>query len=262
MLLQTLTMAEDHIPGISQYCDHWCERCPFSRRCQDFSKGPDPFKDDYFTNPALLERVRENFQRAMDKIEISIDRSRDVYSILALEKQKKKLLADNPLLTVSQAYSEAAQQWLRSQPGMLERLEKLKKEIVMGSAANSGKSIASSIKDALAIIHWDASFIHSKLVEALSIRIKEQSDFVMPNDAKSDGVVKVILLSIDRSLEAWKTIFDLLPDREDDFLNVLAQLQKLSRLITNEFPSAREFTRPGFDEPKPALKPANRVTPM
>lgn len=261
MLLQTLSMAEDQIPGISQYCDHWCERCAFTRRCADYSKGPDPFKDDYMTNPALLERVRENFKRAMDKIEVNIDRNRDVYSILALEKQKKKLLADNPLLAVSQSYAEAAQQWLRSQPGMLERLEKLKKEIVMGSTSTSGKSIASGIKEALAVIHWDASLIHSKLVEALSIRIKEQSDFLMPNDAKSDGIVKVILLSIDRSLEAWRIIFDLLPDREDDFLNVLAQLQKLSRLISHEFPTAREFFRPGFDEVKPDPMPANQVAP-
>lgn len=27
------------IPGIYNYCDYWCERCAFTRRCRNFAMG-------------------------------------------------------------------------------------------------------------------------------------------------------------------------------------------------------------------------------
>lgn len=58
------------IPGIYNYCDYWCERCAFARRCRNFTmgremkretRGDQPVEDA--TNAAfwngLAERLRE-----------------------------------------------------------------------------------------------------------------------------------------------------------------------------------------------------------
>jgi hypothetical protein len=49
-------------------------------------------------------------------------------------------------------------------------------------------------------------------------------------------------------MQAWIKLFDLLPDREDDFLEILALLEKMKTSIFVLFPKAMEFRRPGFDE--------------
>ena len=34
-----------HIPGIYNYCDRWCERCPFTSRCLNFEMSEENFGD-------------------------------------------------------------------------------------------------------------------------------------------------------------------------------------------------------------------------
>ena len=56
------------------------------------------------------------------------------------------------------------------------------------------------------------------------------------------------MIGIDRSIEAWTTLVQLVPALEDNILTLLAMLQKSKRLAEAEFPNARKFIRPGFDE--------------
>jgi hypothetical protein len=238
-------MAEDKIPGISEFCDRWCERCAFKHRCEDYPSGKSPM-DELTSNPMLVE---SNLEKAMKKIETSFEvENLDVYQILAKANQEKiARKAQTSLPQLSAEYSEMTKKWLRSQPGMLDRLEKLKEELTMGmESIEAGKSTAESIKNALAVIHWDEPLIHSKLEKAVAIKLDDAAAETDSN--KSDGFAKVALISIERSLESWQMLFELLPDREDDFLSILAQLQKLQEALMKEFPDVKNFKRPGFDD--------------
>ena len=64
----------------------------------------------------------------------------------------------------------------------------------------------------------------------------------------SDGSAKIALIAIDRSIEAWIKLLQLLPDHEDAIIPLLAALQKIKKSGEAEFPDARKFVRPGFDE--------------
>jgi hypothetical protein len=68
----------------------------------------------------------------------------------------------------------------------------------------------------------------------------------MPSDA--DGSAKIALIAIDRSIGAWAILHREFPDREDETLKILAELQRLRNFLECEFPEARAFIRPGFDE--------------
>jgi len=35
-----------HLPGVHNYCDRWCERCPLTLRCSVFAVGQLAFKEE------------------------------------------------------------------------------------------------------------------------------------------------------------------------------------------------------------------------
>ena len=69
---------------------------------------------------------------------------------------------------------------------------------------------------------------------------------LLPKD--SDGSAKVALIGIDRSISAWGIMLRYFPACEDELLKILVVLEKLRKKVEKEFPDARSFFRPGFDE--------------
>ncbi len=44
--IKKLAENKDFIPGIFNYCDRWCERCPFTARCMKFAMTRE-YDDDH-----------------------------------------------------------------------------------------------------------------------------------------------------------------------------------------------------------------------
>ena len=59
---------------------------------------------------------------------------------------------------------------------------------------------------------------------------------------------------MDRSIAAWGALRDCLSEEADSILDTLVHLDRLRRRTEQEFPRARAFVRPGFDEPPPPLE--------
>ena len=53
---------------------------------------------------------------------------------------------------------------------------------------------------------------------------------------------------MDRSISAWGEIIKFSPYQEDNILGIIAHLNRLRNLTEADFPDARDFVRPGFDE--------------
>jgi len=56
---------------------------------------------------------------------------------------------------------------------------------------------------------------------------------------------------MDRSISAWGEILKFFPDQEENILSLVAHLDRLRNRTEAEFPDARAFVRPGFDETVP-----------
>jgi len=69
-----------------------------------------------------------------------------------------------------------------------------------------------------------------------------QSDF--------NGSAKIALIATGRSIKAWEFLLKAFPEIDFIIIGYLAQLQKISRNLLLEFPDAKQFIRPGFDEEK------------
>ena len=109
---------------------------------------------------------------------------------------------------------------------------------------------ADSINDAVEVIRWYQHQIHVKLMRAISHEdLVEEPDVDDTVQRDSDGSAKVALIGMDRSVGAWGRLQEHFPDRTDSILDILLHLDRLRRRVEDFFPRARDFRRPGFDDP-------------
>lgn len=99
------------------------------------------------------------------------------------------------------------------------------------------------------MVRWYQFFIAAKLIRGLRSRIDEDYYLAGDDPRDSDGSAKAALIAIDRSISAWKLICELEPENADSIHRLLFQLEKMRSGAEREFPNARDFIRPGFDEP-------------
>ena len=251
-------MTKRKIDGIYNYCDRWCERCTFTSQCAVYEgENEIPSEERDLKNEKFWERIGKNFQKAQKMLERAAAESGIDLKAALQETEKayvqkealKKKTRQHPLALLSLEYSEAAREWLKTQPGMLERLEHLKTGLNLGVESTDGaKRETELIKDSLAVIQWYLLFIHVKLSRAMmgkmsSLEARDEADL----QRDSNGSAKVALIAIERSVHAWSALFEILPEQEDSFLKLLSMLERIKALTLTEFPDAEAFVRPGFD---------------
>lgn len=254
-----LSMADKKIPGIHNYCDRWCERCAFGSRCAVYEdeSGVSPEQKDKI-NKAFWDRLSENFSKAHELLEhaasqYGIDLSslaKEVENAQENEARIRKESQNHPLSKLSWNYSEASRIWLKSQPGMIKMLEQLSDNLTLGvESVSAAREKTMVIKDCLAVIQWYQAFIHVKFIRAIMGKLNGDEDELEAGDQRDyDGTAKIGIIAIERSIQAWVKLFELLPDQEDEFLKLLAMLEKMKTMAMAEFPDAQHFKRPGFDD--------------
>jgi hypothetical protein len=252
-------MGKGNIPLIHNYCDRWCERCSFTARCAVFESESNAKPEELdIKNKAFWERLSANFgkargvlEQAAEKLGVDLDAIHaDIEDVERKTEQSRVDSGNHAIIRLTKEYSDFGHNWLKTQPGMLDKLEKLKENLTLGVESQQDARIQTvTIKDSLAVIQWYLTFLEPKLMRALMGKaddgiLAEDDDF--PKD--SDGSAKIAIIGIERSMQAWARIFDLLPEQEDHFLKALSLLEKIKTLTMREFPNAMSFVRPGFDE--------------
>ncbi len=153
----------------------------------------------------------------------------------------------HPAAGLATSYLKETATWLAAEKGLLERAgQQQLREVELGIRTEDEAMLElNALKEAYEQIRWYRTLIPVKTKAALRV-VDEPS-----NDAHFlsyyDGKAKLVLVSIDRSLDAWQTVMGYYPETTDDLLSLLSQLSQLSRLIEALFPNARTFQRPGLD---------------
>ena len=244
------------ISGIYNYCDRWCERCPFSTRCavyaaEEADLDVDPAVRD-ITNAAFWEKLAAIFSEAQAMI-LAMAEERGVdLSPEALEpiKQQKEILRSNArnhqLAKTAEAYAHTVTQWFEQQSSKMEPVS----DVLEGSDPERefDDHVDADIDEYVEVIRWYQFFIAAKLIRALMSRVDED-DYLDDESARdSNGSAKAALVGIERSIGAWKLMCDSRPEESDTIRKLLLDLEKLRLSAETEFPGARGFIRPGFDE--------------
>ena len=246
------------IPGIHNYCDRWCERCPRTARCSVFamteSENTDPQTRDV-ENEAFWSELQETFDLTlemardwMDENDIEIDEA-EYQDYLALREHVDRYTEDHPIMKAAGAYRQQVHDWFHAHEAIFEHLNQDVREAWPSSGCGTDSEAALwELSDIVDVILWYHTLILAKLHRAVHQVIERNITGEEDITGDSDGSAKIALISMDRSLYAWNVLRKHLPDHESDILGFCAQLEKLRRRTEACFPNARAFIRCGLDE--------------
>jgi hypothetical protein len=230
-----------HIPSIHNYCDRWCERCPFTLRCSVYAME------------AAVDKTKPPHNRADESLWPRLD------SLLPLAEKLLTLHANHPgvglapnpkfkshtrpvdahpIGSAAKRYMEFTHAFLIQNAALLPTLP-------------PAPDLPITPAEALAIITHFHMMIPVKLSRALHRNELDEELATNPNFANIpndlDGSAKIVLIAIDRSLLAWTALTHHAPHFQDTALPAMLTLHRLRRGIEKHFPNARPFQRPGFD---------------
>jgi hypothetical protein len=211
------------IVGIYNYCDRWCDTCPFTSRCRvftDMAEGEaaiDPAMHE-IAAPLWMTKLVEGINAAAMGALTPEDVPRFRPRAIAPEYQGIRHRAD--------AYCDDAHVWLQRR------------------GLDAGKDPA----DPITVIRWLYTVIPPKVVRALKGLANLTAD-ERQWPADPDGSAKVALIAIDRSHSALRQMVERRQVPDAEVRHLIAHLVWLGSALEQVFPRARAFVRPAFDEP-------------
>ena len=241
--LEKLAADGRFIAGIYNYCDRWCERCPQTLRCLNFS-----LLEEEFSDPETKDIRNEKFWRKLsgilgETLELlreagkkwgieleTLDSASDTESMRANDKA-----AENHLICrAAKSYSEMVEDWFREREGLF---------FETATIVNEGVNP----EEALEVIRWYQYFIAAKVMRAIRGKMEEEEERCDEFASDSDGSAKIALIAIDRSIGAWVVIPHYNHLVAESVLEIISFLDRLRQAVEETFPRARSFLRPGFD---------------
>jgi hypothetical protein len=242
--LEKLAGDERFIAGIYNYCDRWCERCPQTLRCLNFSLSEEEFSDPEardIRNEAFwrklsgilqetLELLRETAKKWGIELE-TLDSVGDIDGMRASDETAE----DHVISRAAKSYSKMVEDWFREREGLL---------FETATVVNEGVDL----EEAIEVIRWYQYFIAAKVMRAIRGKMEEEEEErcdEFPSD--SDGSAKIALIAIDRSIGGWAVIPHHNHLYAESVLEMISFLDSLRQAVEQTFPKARAFLRPGFD---------------
>jgi hypothetical protein len=256
--LKRLAENPEFIQSIYNYCDRWCERCPFTSHCLNFAMDSEEFGDQEahdINNEAFWQRLTETFQMTLELLhEAAEEEGIDLESIDAKEFEEqdrlnKELAKNHQCSRAAKLYSEMVDDWFDSAKDIFGHEDDepdLEVPADMGDVDPAEE--ISDFGEAVEVVRWYQHLIYVKLMRAIRGELDERLEVLDEFPKDSDGSAKVALIALDRSIAAWGEIRNLFPHRDNDILDILVHLEQLRSNAEKAFPEARAFIRPGFDK--------------
>jgi hypothetical protein len=242
--LKELANEERFITGIYNYCDRWCERCPQTSRCLNFSISEEKFRDSEthdIQNEAFWRKLSELFRETLELLQETGKKWGIDLKTLDLEKAeeniaaKKEAAVNHVVYRAAESYGRIVDDWFRENGAFFS----------FGTIAVAGAEVA--IEEALEVIRWYQYFIAAKVMRAIRGKAEDEGEEGDEFPRDPDGSAKVALIAIDRSIGAWGVIPQYNRFYAEGVFEVVSLLKLLRQAIEETFPRARAFIRPGFD---------------
>jgi hypothetical protein len=229
-----MEIREGFIIGVFNYCDGWCETCPFTSYCRVFA---DMARDDAAMDPNMAPVVNATptvFDGPPAPMKWLEDVLEEMQALGGGLLTREEIAACEPKMSAAHAeiYERAKAYcvWAHDRIARLER---------------DGRDRAN---DPVAVVAWFSSLNASKIRRALTGLAEFDGDREFPPD--HEGAAKVALLGIDRSYAAWQQLVGERRISAAQARPCLEELAWMRERLEAAIPEARAFVRPGFDEPE------------
>jgi len=243
--LETLAGEKRFIPGIYNYCDRWCERCPQTSQCLNFAFSEREFSDPEtqdIRNEAFWRKLSEIFKETLELLRETgkkwgidldtLDSARDAESGRA----NHEAVENHVICRAAKGYSKMVDDWFKGREGLF-----------LETAAFVIEGV--DAEEAFEVIRWYQYFIAAKVMRAIRGMMGEEDEEERWDEfaSDSDGSAKIALIAIDRSIGAWTVISRYNHLYAESVSEIISFLNLLRQAIEETFPRARSFLRPGFD---------------
>ncbi|MGD9259630.1 MAG: hypothetical protein PVF14_04350 [Desulfobacterales bacterium] len=251
----------EHIPGIYNYCDRWCERCPFTSRCLNFEMSEEKFGDLQSlddSNEIFWKKLSETLQETLTMLQEMAEEKGIDLDALDIEEGDDFLEPTDDrsivhiIAHIAQTYIDLVSDWFEVNiDPYIHWKDEPANNLDFDSDQTPNQDDVVKFTDSVEVIRWYQHQIYVKLRRAIHSTQYEELEILEDFPKDSDGSAKVALIGMDRSISAWGKILKYFPKQEDTILNIIAHLERLRKRTENEYPEARVFVRPGFDEISP-----------
>ena len=241
--LKKLAADKRFVPGIYNYCDRWCERCPKTSQCLNFSISEEKFSDPQvhdIRNEAFWKKLSEVLGETLELLreiakeyEIDLENSGSMDDIEDI-KAKDAATESHLLCRAAKSYSKMVEDWFGR-----------KEKLLFEPAAVADERM--DLEEAFEVIRWYQYFIAAKVTRAIRGKMEEDEEGCDEFASDSDGSAKIALIALDRSIGAWAVILRYNHPNAEGVLEIISFLDRLRQAIEQTFPRARSFIRPGFD---------------
>ena len=234
-------------PGIHNYCDRWCERCPMTGHCAVFAMEQDEASGDLSHDPenaAFWQRLKDALETALELLgEMAQEAGVDLDALFSEEDEPSRArlkteVEEHTLVRQAREYMQRVRKWFES--------EQLKTQLGLSDVAS--KPEVAERSDIEEVILWYHAFICAKITRAVRQEREALPASLEDRLRDADGSAKVALLAIDRCIAAWWQMRGHFPQRKDRMMDFLVRIDRLRKATEEAFPKARSFVRPGFDE--------------
>jgi len=177
-------------------------------------------------------------------------------------REQKQEAKQHELSLSARRYADMVQCWFTEEFAVEQHVH----DDTTGQSRNTEEDI--DVSDAIEVIRWYQFFVAAKVFRAL-IGLEDEAaeetlaaddvfavtqinddeePFEAGGNSDADGSAKIALIAIDRSLSAWRVMRSSVPEKADSIKPMLIELERLRHMAEQNFPHARDFIRPGFDE--------------
>lgn len=233
-----LSKQDKYVDGIFNYCDRWCEKCTKTDVCRNFALSSEMKISEDLSNEDFWKELSNIFKASILLIqenahELKIDIEEISQEIEDIDFENTR----HPVDVMAREHSLEVSRWLGDHYEMI--------NLGIDKALKSEKNTTFGLKEAFEVIEWYNFFIASKIGRVFFSRsyMDDAAD-----EYDSNGSAKIATIAIDRSIAAFSVFLTHFPSKEDDILDFLKTLSTLKIVINREFPDAKKFKRPGFDD--------------
>ena len=226
------------IPGIYNYCDGRCPRCPFTQRCLTFLDNLE-LKETAGEERSLADTVGDSLRRTLemlaeaarrDGVDLSDDADEDEGAIDAnLDRHRQ-----DPLAVQAREYGHLA--W------------RIGRAVAPIAAAREDAALI----EAIDTIEWFSTMISAKVYRAVC-GLAEGWEGAEEAQTDFNGSAKIALIGIGESRRAWAVLMEAGRATADGVpAQAVRMLDALDAAVRERFPRVMAFVRPGFDGPDAA----------
>jgi hypothetical protein len=245
--LKELADSKNYISGIYNYCDRWCEKCPFTGQCLSFEMSKNSIDNkNIITDKKFWSDLENSFRIVKDMLDdymkehnITYPSNEEKAYIETEMKLIDKLVKADPILMDAQVYNRNATQILNDNLQLLNE---------SADSSNEVRSINSKdFDEAIEVIYYYKSLIFVKISRALHSHYSNDKHNIDGYEEDKLVSAKIAIIAVERSMTAWHFIFENYKSSSDIIIDILLLLNNIKTKLEKLIPQVISYKRPYFD---------------